>query len=107
MYRTICCILLAVGLAGCCKATSSGSGGSTSSPEPQITMEKFAYIKPGMSYEVVAAVLGSPGVEMSSSKIMGVTTVMYDWQNGGFMAGGMNATFQNNKLVSKAQFGLK
>jgi hypothetical protein len=45
-------------------------------------------------------------VELSSTEIAGVKSVMYKWDGESF-ASNMNATFSNNQLVSKAQFGLK
>lgn len=43
---------------------------------------------------------------MSSSEMAGYKTVMLMW-TGTSMGANMNAMFQNDKLVSKAQFGLK
>lgn len=36
----------------------------------------------------------------------GITTVMFMWEGTSF-GGNMNAMFQNGKLVTKAQFGLR
>lgn len=73
---------------------------------------KAAYDKvaTGMSYTQVKAILGCEGEEISSSEMAGFKTVMYAWVGGGLsgMAGAnMNVMFQNNRLVSKAQIGLK
>ena len=83
----------------------------TETPEPTkkstgVTMEQFTSLKTGMSYEEVVTILGSEGEELSSIDIEGYSTIMYMW-NGSSFASNMNATFQNNKLISKAQFGLK
>ena len=59
----------------------------------------------GMSYGEVVNVLGAPGKELSRSSLMGTTTVMYSWEAPGFA--NMNAMFQNDRMISKAQFGLK
>ena len=69
-----------------------------------VTAEEFARIKDGMSYKEVVSIIGAPGEEMSRVTISDVTTVMYSWTNSDFS--NMNAMFQNDKLVSKAQFGL-
>ncbi len=69
-----------------------------------VTMAEFSQIKPGMSYEEVEAIIGSPGEEMSRSELAGFTTVMYVWKNA--TGSNMNAMFQNGALVNKAQFGL-
>jgi len=57
-----------------------------------------------MSYSEAGCIL-EPGTEMSRSDIAGYTTVMYSWQGPGL--GNMNAMFQNGRLVTKAQFGLR
>jgi len=57
-----------------------------------------------MSYSEAGGIL-EPGTEMSRSDIAGYTTVMYSWQGPGL--GNMNAMFQNGRLVTKAQFGLR
>ncbi|AUS08335.1 hypothetical protein C1X05_05485 [Laceyella sacchari] len=82
-----------------------------STPEPavkendEVTMEEFKKIKNGMTYEEVVKIIGFEGTEMSSSEIGGIKTIMYSWQNDD--GSNMNAMFQNNKLNTKAQFGLK
>jgi hypothetical protein len=70
----------------------------------KITMEKFKQLQSGMSYQQVVDILGREGEELSRSDLAGYTTVMYQWTEG---FSNMNAMFQNNSLVSKAQFGLK
>lgn len=80
-------------------------------PRPQtqdssrVTMAKYESLKTGMSYEDAKAILGSDGQEMSRNEIGNITTVMYSWSN--FEGTNMNAIFQNGKLASKSQFGLK
>ncbi len=65
-----------------------------------------------MSYKKVVSIIGTDGEEMSKNKIDGipkvmdsVETVMYQWVNSN--GSNMNAIFQNDKLIQKAQFGLK
>lgn len=70
------------------------------------TMEKYSRVKPGMTYDQVVNILGSPDQERSRSEMAGITTVMYMW-NGTSVGGNMNAMFQNGRLMNKAQFGLK
>lgn len=71
-----------------------------------VTMAQYNRIKSGMSYNKVVSILGQPTEELSSSEMMGITTVMYMWE-GNSLGGNMNVMFQNKKVVSKAQFGLK
>ena len=78
----------------------------------QVTKANYDAINEGMSYAEVVRIIGSDGEEMASSKVEGVpgvipsiSTKMYSWQNSG--GSNMNAMFQNDKLITKAQFGLK
>ncbi len=77
-----------------------------------VTYTKYERIQNGMSYKEVVAIIGVEGREMSRNKMDGapgvmesLVTVMYGWQNQG--GSNMNAIFQNDKLVQKAQFGLR
>ena len=86
-------------------SASIATGGATSSQETDLTMAKYTAIKMGMTYRQLFAILDSPGEELSGSDIPGTTTVMYAWRK--WTGANMNAMFQNDKLVSKAQFGLQ
>ncbi len=57
-----------------------------------------------MTYEEAVRIVGARGDEQSRSDLAGLTTVMYSWMNDN--GSNMNAMFQNNRLVTKAQFGL-
>jgi hypothetical protein len=57
-------------------------------------------------YSHFVSILGKEGTEISNNNIAGIKTIMYKWDAGSFGAN-MNAMFQNGKLGSKAQFGLK
>jgi hypothetical protein len=82
---------------------------STSQPKDTtgVNMENYSKLQTGMSYEEVVRILGKQGEEMSSNDIAGYRTVMYMWDGDSGFGANMNAIFQNGKLVSKAQFGLK
>ncbi len=69
-----------------------------------VTKQGYLSLQTGDSYSTVVRKLGCEGEEMSRTEMAGFVTVMYMW-TGGLMAN-MNAMFQNNELVSKAQFGL-
>ena len=71
-----------------------------------VTMEKFNLIKEGMTYSEVVEILGSEGEVSSSSDMAGYKTVLYTWKGASALSN-MNAMFQNDKMISKAQFGLK
>lgn len=88
------------------------SGGGSIGPQPVITMSNYQQIQNGMSYQQVVQIIGKAGEEISRSHIAGVPgvmesvdTVFYQWVNPG--GSNMNAMFQNDKLIQKAQIGLK
>lgn len=69
-----------------------------------ITLERYKQVQTGMSIAKVETIVGE-GQETSRSEAGGSLSVNYRWQNAdGSM---MNAMFQGNKLVTKAQSGLK
>ncbi|MCS5644363.1 MAG: hypothetical protein NZ807_14045 [Dehalococcoidia bacterium] len=77
-----------------------------------VSNAEYRQIENGMSYSQVVTIIGYGGTESSSGIIEGVpgvmpsiTTKLYMWQNSD--GSNMNAMFQNDKLTSKAQFGLK
>jgi hypothetical protein len=71
-----------------------------------VTLAGYNAITEGMSGAEVWEILGPPSEELSSTTIGGVTTKMFMWKADKW-GGNMNAMFQNGRLVSKAQFGLK
>lgn len=74
--------------------------------ECNVTKAHYEALESGMSYSQAVTVLGCHGEEMSSTEIGGIKTTMLMWTGTG-IGGNMNAMFQDDKLVSKAQFGLK
>jgi hypothetical protein len=90
--------------------TNNSTTSSPKAPPPgkdvaKLTMAKYQQIKEGMSYQEVVGILGFEGEELSRNTFGDLTTIMFVWKGDGFA--NMNATFQNDKLVSKAQFGLR
>ncbi|MDR6225131.1 DUF3862 domain-containing protein [Desmospora profundinema] len=75
------------------------------SSDTTLTMDKYNQIENGMSYDEVVEIIGFEGEENSQNEVAGVKTVMYTWQNSD--GSNMNAIFQDDKLNSKSQFGLK
>ena len=71
---------------------------------PLVSKTKYDQIMTGMNYEQVCEIIGARGQESSRTNLGGFTTVMYQWMNPG--GSNMNAMFQNDSLISKAQFGL-
>lgn len=79
---------------------------------PVVTMSEYQQVANGMTYRQVSRIIGAPGEETSRSRIDGVSgtmsgmeTVSYHWINPD--GSNMNAIFQNDKLMSKTQFGLR
>ena len=81
----------------------------TTPPAPvdddKITAAEFAAIQTGMSRAEVTAIIGSPGTLLSESTIAGHHTEVRMWEGDGVGANA-NVMFQDNAVVSKAQFGL-
>ena len=70
-----------------------------------LTLAKFKQLDPGISYSDAVRILGRSGEEISRVDMPGIpTTVMYQWGEG---LANMNAMFQDDRLITKAQFGLK
>jgi hypothetical protein len=67
----------------------------------------YSKLRDGMSYRQAVSTIGCDGSELSSSEIGGTRTVMYAWSGRGMLGANMNAMFQDDRLVMKAQFGLK
>lgn len=74
---------------------------------PKISKAEFESIETGMTYEEVVAIIGGEGELSSQVDVAGYNTKMYVWEGEGSIGANANATFQNNSLTSKAQFGLK
>ncbi len=76
-----------------------------------ITMQHYARVVEGMSYDQVLRIIGKPGEEIASNHLDGmgfmpnISTKMYQWLNAD--GTGMNAMFQNGRLITKAQMGLR
>ena len=69
------------------------------------TYEEYLSIEIGMSYEEVVRIVGSDGEQLSSVAIGGHTSTLFSW-DGAKEFSSIVVTFQDGKVVSKAQFGL-
>jgi len=90
--------------------TIASLGGNTStvssSVSNKINLEKFNSIQTDMTYDEVIAIIGSEGALLSESELLDIKTQMYVFYGKDGISNA-NITFQNNKEVMKAQFGLK
>jgi hypothetical protein len=79
----------------------------TNSPEssPALSKDRYDRVSSGMNYREVASILGQSGEEVSSSDFAGNSAKMYSWKNED--GSNISILFQNGKLVTKAQYGLK
>jgi hypothetical protein len=71
---------------------------------PVVSKADYDAIQTGMSYSTVSGMIGSPGEETARSGLAGYSTIVYVWKNPN--GSNMNAMFQNDHLVTKAQFEL-
>jgi hypothetical protein len=104
-------VILLITVFGCDAPSKTSSDpqtqkASSTSSSAKVTMANYNLLKTGMKYSKVVEILGKEGSEMSSSELGGIKTIMYKWDGDGFGAN-MNIMVQNDKLISKAQFGLK
>lgn len=84
------------------------TSGTTFNP-PTISKTEFNALTNGMSYEEAVNIIGGSGEVLSEAGSPGDAyyTVMYTWKGEGDLGANANAMFQDNKLVNKAQYGLK
>ena len=80
-------------------------GGSLGGSNAAITMAEYSALQNGITYAQAVQIIGEGGTEVSSSNLAGIKTVMYSWKNPN--GSNMNAMFQNDAMIQKAQFGLK
>lgn len=69
-------------------------------------MQKYTQLDEGISYNDAVTIMRCEGKEAARSSILNNTTVIYTWQSS-FGYGNMSATFQNDRLISRAQAGLR
>ena len=70
-----------------------------------VTLENFNKIQTGMTYAQVVGVLGEEGSVIRENESGDYKTVMYQFT--GSFGSNCNLMFQDGKLISKAQFGLR
>jgi len=70
-----------------------------------ITKALYNRIQTGMTYSEVVTILDQNGQELSRTEIAEIMSVMYQWVNED--GSNMNIIFQNDKVIQKAQFGLR
>ncbi len=113
MVSVILVVLIGV-LVGCSEGSGSFVSSRSGTPDISIAVTRAEYlrVRDGMSYSEVVDIINEYGEELSRSKMPAIpgvmdelVTVMYQWQNRD--GSNMNAMFQNDSLMVKAQFGLR
>lgn len=75
--------------------------------QEKLNLEKFNKIETGMTYEQVVEIIGEEGTVLSESETANIKITIYSWYGEGSIGANANVTFQNGKVTTKAQFGLK
>jgi hypothetical protein len=99
-----------IGIFGVSQEITRGLSGGSMPESPFgataiITKSKYDQIANGMTYQKVVDIIGNPGTEVSRTEIAGMTAATYSWQNSN--GSNMILLFQEDRLTSKAQFGLR
>lgn len=84
------------------------TSGTTFNNPPTISKTEFDALTNGMSYEEAVNIIGGSGEVLSETGSPGDAyyTVMYTWEGEGDLGANANVMFQDNKLITKAQYGL-
>lgn len=72
-----------------------------------MTLEKYNSIKMGMAAKQVYEIVGGFGEVLSQNKVAGHETVVLKYNGNGSLGSNANITIQDDKVVGKAQVGLK
>lgn len=81
------------------------SENTDSSSTADLTFAKYNQIQNGMSYEEVVKIIGSNGIQTSSSNVGQTKIASYKWEGDKYAK--IFASFRNNLLSSKSQSNLK
>jgi hypothetical protein len=94
-------LLVCVGACGNADPTT----GTKEEPADRVTLAKFHAVANDMTYDQVVAVVGSEGEQVTQPGKGKVATVIVTWKNRS--GSSMTVTFQNARVVSKSQLGLR
>lgn len=107
-------VVIVIAIIGSSGGESSNNTDTTDNNEvvteknsPKISMEEFEALATGITYEEAVEIIGGEGELTSQVDVAGYDTKLYTWEGEGSFGSNANATFQNGKLTSKAQFGLE
>ncbi|MBS4869348.1 MAG: DUF3862 domain-containing protein [Eubacterium sp.] len=106
IFIFIIAVVSIVGSIGLNKGIQSRVSGVNNDSE-YITLAEFNQIEAGMTYDEVCNIIGSKGTESATSSVAGYNTSIVTWYGNGLAGSNANVTFQNGKVLGKAQVGLK
>ena len=75
--------------------------------DDRVSLSQYNQIEIDMTRTEVRRIFGSNGTQMSTSSFGGITTSIYSWEGRGSVGANVLITFQDNRVVSKAQAGLR
>ena len=99
--------LISIIVIGVIVIIATGDGGDENGE--LITLEEYNKLKTGMNYETVCKIVGSEGTKLSETGTPGTELYTFCVSYEGDGETGANAVllFQDNKLDTKSQYGLK
>lgn len=105
LIRILCII---IGIIVICVGISSLSNDVKDNNEDKcyISLEEFNKIETGMSYDDVKNIVGCEGTLNSETEVLDTKMAIYSWYGKDGISNA-NVSVQNNKVISKAQIGLK
>lgn len=83
-----------------------GQTANLAKPGCGVTLKEYEAVATGMTRGQVADIYGCAGTEISRVSAGGVESIMVSWPAGGGF-GSTDATFDNDRLIGKAQLGLE
>lgn len=73
----------------------------------EMSLDEYNKIETGMSYADVTEIVGSYGNEEAKSDVAGYSSSIFTWVGAGPTGSNANVTFQNGRVIAKAQVGLQ
>lgn len=73
----------------------------------KITLDEYNKIEMGMTHQQVKNIVGGAGKITAQSEVAGISSVVVEFEGSGDMGANANVTFQDGRVVAKAQYGLR
>jgi hypothetical protein len=88
-------------------SAKSGSTSASTDTKGKMTLSIYNQIKEGMTYEEVVKLIGQEPASESQAELMGQSAKICSWYGTGGIGDNAAIEFQNGKVSSKTQVGLK